>query len=395
MELVRIAKKNKDVLILFIFSLLFFTYLIRFVRTDIISHLLHVENINDGLKEYPANFAYYFLINILSGFSSIWKIKILNAILVLSTATVFKYLISKRIIIKLNESILGNNSTNKVTLIALSLFFCYSIPDPFSIFVLEQFYLGRFVPTAWQNSTTIFLFPFAILLFWKQLKVLHSSYELKIPDILVLNTLVIANAIIKPSFLFVYIPVTSLFLLSTFKNSSRKEFLWKLSPIVMGMLVIFLQKYLIYDIKMGSIQETDSSIAIGFPFKTLVHWIPAWYIPISFLLSYALPIYAIIAYKNILKYKPFLFSISLAIAGILLSAFVYETGPRMYHGNFMWQNIICCYLIFLSTISFLTPTLLDKNSWTRKDKIMVGLLILHFLSGILYLIRIGITLKYA
>lgn len=394
MKLTQVIKRNIDVISLFIFCIVIFSFLVKFVGTDISAHLSYSMRINNGDTEYPANFAFYFIINLLSGFSGIWKVYSINTVILLSAATVCKYLLSKKIIISLNPNIVELYSPNKVSLITLSLFFCFAIPDPFLVFVLEKFYLGRFVPMVWHNSTTILLFPFAIFLFWKQLTTLYSSYKVTNIDVVILNALVIANALIKPSFLFVYVPVTFLFLLKKYKSSFGKEFLLSLTPIITAGVIILLQTYLIYEKELGSIQEEDSGIAIGFPFKVLTKWIPMWYIPISLFLSYLLPIYAIISYKSILKYKPFLYSISLAIIGILLSAFVYESGPRMFHGNFAWQNIICTYLVFLSTISYLTPKILDKNSRTPKDIIMMVLLLLHSLSGIMYLFKIGLTYSY-
>lgn len=394
MKLIQALKKYFDLLILFVICVGIFTFLLKYVTTDIPQHLLQIEKINNKETFYPANFAFYFVVNALSGFSSLWKLKVLITIVLLSLASVLKYAISKKIIIELNANLIKRYSTGGLTLIALSLFLCFAIPDPFSIFVLGKFYLGRFVPIVWHNSTTVFLFPFAILLFWKQLKVFHLSYNSNIRDIFILNMLVVTNAIIKPSFLFVYLPVTFLFLLNKSRSFSGRDFLLNLTPLFTGTLIILIQTLLIYKIEMGSFQESDSSISFGYPFKMLTAWIPMWYIPISFILSFLLPIFASIIYKEILTHKPYLFALCLTVTGIVISTFVYEEGPRMYHGNFMWQNIICSYLLFLSTVSFLTPKILDKNSWKLKEKIIMGLFALHTFSGILYLVKIGLTLSY-
>jgi hypothetical protein len=258
---------------------------------------------------------------------------------------------------------------------------------------LEKFYLGRFVPQVWHNSTTIFLFPFAILLFWKQLMVFDLSYKSNIKDIIILNILVFTNAAIKPSFLFVYLPITFLFLLNKFRSFYNKDFWLNLTPLLTGAILIIIQSYLIFKLELGGLQESDSNIAISYPFKILSSLIPFWYIPIAFLLSFLLPICTTLLYKEILTYKPYLFSLSLTVTGILISAFFYETGFRMYHGNMFWQNIICSYLLFLSTISFLTPKILNKNSWDIKIKFILVLFVLHSLSGFLYLLKIGITLE--
>ena len=84
----------------------------------------------------------------------------------------------------------------------------------------------------------------------------------------------------------------------------------------------------------------------------------------------------------------------MTILAVLISAFVVEEGPRMTHGNFVWQNVVCTYLLFLSTIAYLTPKILDIKSWVLKDKIMITLLTLHGFSGIVYLIKIGLTKSY-
>ena len=145
---------------------------------------------------------------------------------------------------------------------------------------------------------------------------------------------------------------------------------------------------------MGSFNSEGSSVEVGTPFKIIGSWIPLWYIPIALIASFALPLVTAILYKEILKYKPFVYSLSLTISGLIISFFVYETGPRMYDGNFTWQNVICSYLLFLSTIAFLSPKLLDRSSWRTKELIVIGLLALHILSGIFYLIKIGLTFSY-
>jgi hypothetical protein len=191
-KVVQSMRNRFDLLLLFIFCVCVFTFITRYVSTDINDHLKHIEDINANKTSYPANFGYYLIVNLLSGLLDSVKVNLPNtAIMLLSIVSVMKYAISKRII---ESSIKAKKkfSAKSLTLIALSLFFCFAIPDPFSIFVLNKFYLGRFVPFVWHNSTTIFLFPFAIMLFWKQIKVLNPSYKYSINDILILNILALA-----------------------------------------------------------------------------------------------------------------------------------------------------------------------------------------------------------
>ena len=395
MKLIQALKENKDSVLLLIFCSGLFAFLILYVRTDISAHLKHVENINAGEAAYPSNFAFYLVINILSGFSSIRYIECLNAIALLSFASVAKYLISKKIILNLNSDSLSVRTQSGVTIIALALFFCFAIPDPFSILVLKQYYLGRFVPMVWHNSTTIALFPFAILLFWEQLKVLNSSHKTSRNALIILNALVFMNAIIKPSFIIVYVPITVLFLIKKFKFRISKELILNLTPIITASAMLLIQTFFIYEMQLGSMQKEQSSVAISAPFQVITAWIPIWYVPVSIIMSFLLPIFTIAIYrKEVLRYQPFLYSLSLTVAGILVSAFIQETGPRATNGNFTWQNVICAHLIFLATISFLTPKLIDKSSWTRKELVVLTLFGLHTLSGIVYLIWIALTRSY-
>jgi len=387
-------EKHLDSILLFVFCLLIFTYIIIYVPTDIIAHINHALKINLNESSYPANFLFYFSVNFFSGFSNYKPIIYPVTITLLSLATLAKYVISKKIILGLILKKQQQVHYNKVCLIALGLFFCFAIPDPFSLFVLKKMYLAKFAPMVWHNSTTIFLFPFAILLFWKQLKFLDFSYEVRLKDIFVINFLVVMNLAIKPSFIFTYAPVTFLFLLSRFKVDTIKNFMLKLSPIFTSGVFILVQYYLLFNLQQGSIQEESSGILISTPFEALSHWIPLWFIPISLFLSFCLPIFSMIIFKEIIKYRPFYYSLSLTIVGLIISAFIMESGPRMYHCNFMWQNVICSYLLLLSTVSFLVPKFISKDQKVKKVLLLKGLFLAHSLSGLLYLLKIFFTKNY-
>ncbi len=385
-----------DVIGLFIFCLAFFYYLISNISTDITAHIEQIRRININAAHYPANFLFYLIVNLLSGFS---QVKILNlvAVIVLSAATVLKYSLSKAFIVSINpaqnQEIIWRKKTHFI-LIALALFFCFAIPDPFSIFILKKMYLSKFVPMVWHNSTTIFLFPFAILLFWKQLKMFNTKNDIAVKEILIINLLVVLNLLIKPSFIFAYSPITFFFLLH--KNVMRNYKIWfiQLTPIITTLVVLMLQYYFIYVKQDGSFFYEKSELAIGLPFQFLLQFVPWWFIPFSFIFSYALVLFTMVCYKEILSYTPFCYALALTVFAIFISAFVIETGPRALHGNFLWQNVICTYLLFLVTITFLTPKLLNKQRWSIKDKVLLGLFTAHACAGLLYPVKIVITTSY-
>ncbi len=382
-----------DHILVFIFSFIIFSFLIKHVSTDIQLHVRQLARINVGESSYTPNFLFYFLVNLFSGFSNNMTIMLNVAAILLSMATTGKYMLSKNIIIDLLAS-KKQYSNRSITLISIALLLCFAIPDYYAVFTLNRMYLGRIVPIVWHNSTTIFLFPFAILLFWQQLRILYYKSSPSYKESLILIFLVIINILIKPSFIFVFIPITFFLILKKNGLFNYKKLFIDLLPLFIGFALIVIQYFILYYFQIGSFQKQTSSVTIETPFKVIGNWIPFWYIPIAFLLSLALPLSSIICYKEILKYKPFMYSLYLTIFGILIGAFIVETGPRMYHGNFIWQNVICAYLLFLSNVTFLIPKFLNKEKKSKKVIYLGIIFMLHFISGILYLAKIYITRQY-
>jgi hypothetical protein len=389
--------KYFDTIAIGVFCIIFYSYVLYFLKTDINTHIEQVVRINKGWTKYPPNFLFYFIINLLSGFNNI-KVLYPVTVGVLSTATVLKYIISKKIIISYNSLELNNIITNKSLMFwvfTIGLFFCFAIPDPFSIYVLKKIYLTKFVPNVWHNSTVIFLFPFAILLFWKQLKLFDFSSKANIKNLAIINLLVLINLFIKPSFIFAYAPVAFLYMLANIQNKiSWKDFILRLSPFIVITIVIAFQYYLIYVKQDGSFFNEKSSIIFTTPFKMATHYMPYQFIPISIILSYLLPIAVMLLYKEIRSYKPFIFALFLTLFAIAISAFVMESGPRSTHGNFLWQIIICSYLLFHTTITFLVPKFLHHKVRSKKDNLMLFLFLIHVGSGMLYIIKIIATHSY-
>ncbi|HRG59541.1 MAG TPA: hypothetical protein PK323_11335 [Bacteroidia bacterium] len=389
--------KYLDLIILFLCCLLIFSYLVKYVATDINAHIQQIKIINKGLANYPANFLFYFIINLLSGFSN-GNIMYFITVVVLTTATTFKYYISKLFIIQYLKSFNKINYKGyavNIALITMALFFSFAIHDPYSLFVLKKVYLSKFVPIAWHNSTSIVLFPFAILLFWKQLKLFEFESETTLKEILIINVLVLINLLIKPSFIFAYAPVSFFYMIIKFKKRiSIKDFFLRLTPYILILIVVIIQYYLIYMQQQGSFYNHKSSVILTTPFKMLAYFIPYHFIPFSLLLSFLFPIVTYLSYNEIINYKPFKYALHLTIVAIIISAFIMEQGPRSSHGNFLWQNIICTYLLFLSSISFLINNFSSKASLSKKDKLILCVLALHVISGILYLAKIWYTLSY-
>lgn len=381
-------RKHIDSLLVLGGSLLIFTFIMLFVPTDMHDHITEVQKINVGKADYPMHFLFFGLINLLSGFTSELKLLYGATILILSFSVFLKYNITKQIFGELSID------RGKAKLWSVGLLFFFALPDFYNVFVIEQFYLGRIPANVWHNSTTIMLFPFALLLFWKQYKVLRENHVLVVKDVLVLCALVLLNIYIKPSFLMVYVPVVFAMLLIKWKVIGSGKVMKLSLPLFLAIGGGVLAYLFIYQSESSLVIQSESSVVLSVPFEAFGKWLPDWYVPIAIGMSFVLPIFTIAFYREILKYKPFQWAGVFCVVGLIISAFVIESGPRSWHGNFLWQNIICCYMLMLSTLAFMLPKFYDEKEQTIQLKILKVLAYCHVIAGVLYLIKMGVTGSY-
>jgi len=397
-SLVNKFKSNIDTLLLFFVILSIYSYIVYFsskrIDADFYAHVEHIININQGIKSYPPNFFFYFIANLLSFFTSNRFFLYIVLILLLSVSTIFKYIITKRIV---SDYIFADPLFKRkfVILISFICFFIYAIPDPFLFFIHKRMYLGKIAPVVWHNSTSILLFPFALLLFWKQLQLIIGKHKNTTKNILTIVFLIFLNIIIKPSFIFVFIPATFLILVQSFliKKIKFRELLFRISPLLFGLLLIILSSSLIYLFQYGSFQAESSSISINLFFIYKL-FSPLVYFPVALLFSLFLPILSIVFYPNILKFKPFSYAFILFVFSILIAVVFVESGPRLYHLNFLWQNIFTSYLLFLTNLIFLFNNYNKNLKFDYKFIILMMLMFCHFISGFLYLFKYLLTENY-
>ncbi len=208
-----------------------------------------------------------------------------------------------------------------------------------------------------------------------------------------ISVLIIINALIKPSFLFVFLPASFAFIFIYFKGNHRKKINLALFPLFIGFCIIGLLYYFIFYLEWGAVYKGTSNIYISKPFNSVTQWIPYWYVPISFIVSFAFPIVVFCFYfKKITAYIPFVFALTLTMFGIIISTFIMEEGPRQFHGNFTWQNVICTYLLFLTSVTFLIPKIAAPKS--KKLKVIMVIFGLHVLGGLIYICKMYITSSY-
>jgi len=380
-------KNNKDTILVFFLTILIFYLLIEYSNSDIRAHLKHVVNINSGISSYPPNFLYYLLVNMLSGFTSNFHLLLVSAIIVLASSVTLKYMVTKYIItdyLAIKGIVFPQKST---ILVSIGLLFFFSIPDYYCITQLEYWYSCRFPPHVWHNSTILLVFPFAILLFWKQYKLMNFKTKNIKKELMFLSMLVIINIIIKPSFLFAFIPITGLYILKKYWSKGIKTIFIFLSPSIIGTCLILASYFLIFHFQTGTMHDEKSSIYISNFFEIFNFWMPNWYIPISLIISFIFPILFYLLYSKYIKDSLTQYTLLIVFFSILISAFIMEDGPRKSHGNFIWQNVIAVYIIELvTTLHFITVYRINSLK-NKKIKLLSFIFLLHSISGIAYLIK--------
>jgi len=366
-------------------ALLFSVILFQYHRSDIPAHAYSAKYAVDGVASYRANFLYYFVINLLSWFSGNITALFVASIIVLSASITAKLIITEAIFreyLSMNGVDVEIRKNSIIILVAaVCSLIIFPIPNPY-IFYKDYYYLGQIVSNVWHNSTTIFLVPFALMLFWKQYQLIENKDD---NNILPITILVVINILIKPSFFFVY-SVVSLFLLFTRYRISR-EFFIKIVPIVIGFVLVAIQYYLIYKLNLGYVRTSGVVVA---PFLVWKTYIPLGYIPFAVLTSFLFPI----AYFSLYEFKLDLlrrYSVYLVIASVLIFILLAETGIRLLHGNFYWQNVISTYILMMVLLIETIRQFLKRDNKNKlKTKILLLVYGVYVISGIVYLFRLVI-----
>lgn len=298
-----------------------------------------------------------------------------GAIFVLSSAAALKYYFS--------HQLLPTNSDKRVEIIKNLLLFIVLVMTPIAIpFGVDvRWFVGKFGSTLYHNSTLIFVFPFSLKLFVDSLKFPSNVSFRSSFGLIVLGLLV---ALAKPSFLFPFIIVFPLYVFWSFKNIN-KAVVVSLSISLIILTVILVEKYFIYS-GANWIYNTDTSAKVVLaPFQ--VWRILSHNMPLSFATSFILLFYILIFYSDLtIKKLNFQYALTLLVVSLLIFFLLAETGKRLPHGNFFWQipiSVLICYLIFLRNI-------LNESNFQIKGLrfyFLQLILLLYFVSGILYYVR--------
>lgn len=377
----KVIIKYLDISFVFIFSFILFILIINQAdgNSDLQAHVRIAKNMYETGNLFSGNFLMYLLLNVFSFFSCNLSLMNYSLSFLLGLSVAFKYQIVKK---HLNNF---THSKKIIIIISLSLLIVYIIPlfyflKPFGLFLnSNNMYLGYYVPNIWHNSTLIFLFPFAILLYLISVNQLHDYNKNRTYS---MTLLIIINILIKPSFFFIFLiafPVIAIF-----KFGLVKSLKYFLLPILIGLFVLSYVFLTIYNGNDGShVKIIINSIL------TVDFWITnGKYIAISILLPV---VFFICNYKKLILDWEFYYLVLLLFISLVIYFLCHETGPRASHGNFYWQIIISMWLVFL----FVVKVLFFKNEISITNLyILKSLYTIHVFMGVIYILKLLITQNF-
>lgn len=334
---------------------------------------------------------YYWTIGLVDKFCSFRYPFVLAAILVLGFASLAKYFISLFYLKSQEIDFRAHSWFSGMLVFGLMFFF------PVYVYVFEglYWYLGKFTPNVWHNSTTIFVFPFSIALFFVSLEWIGSPKQKWWWAQLLLGVLVLS---IKPSFLFVFIPALPLIDLLKRKRFDQN---FALTVLLSGMLLggVFFQKYLIYhqnpftDQVFGVSAKSEIILA---PFEVWDFYVENKFqdVATSFLFVFA---GIFLMGKRLWNDWHFQYALIMVLGAISIYFLIAESGTRMLDANFYWQipiSLFILYLVFVKHLLFEIQSVPKLKDLPWKTQMLLFLYSLHVFSGMLYLIRLLWLDKY-
>ncbi len=342
------------------------------------------EHINILLRyleqdSFPVPPLYYLIIYSLAGFSTniFWLNQV--SVVLMSISVVAKYLTT----LKWVETQFQSYKVYQLELILIVSSLLILFPVLYD-WIHFRMYLGKLATNVWHNSTTILLMPFVILLFQASFNFIQAEKPSQKLMAWVLF-LCIVQVLIKPSFLFVFVPIFPLFVL--LKSGMYSSKTW-LSIGISGFifLMILVEYYLIYELNtLKVIYRKDEEVGIGFAFLAVIKSHSANLLA-DMLASMFFPIvYGCLFPKTLLRELHLKYVIILFLSACLIGFCLVEKGERFLHGNFLWQIFMTNYLLFMVIAAESLKKIKTLGYLHYKSILLIISYLLHILSGIIYL----------
>lgn len=335
----------------------------------------------------PANFGFYELVHLLSGFAC-ERSRLLNvAIVVVGVAWGGLVVASAYAgLALLSASVAGEASTaarHQAIALVAAVGSCLLFPLPVSP---AGWYLGLLPPNVYHNSTIISAMPWSVLAFAMGCRRLTTSRQSALAPDLLLALVLVVGAVFKPGFAFAFVPAyAGLFAL---QHRWQGRQLLRLALVLLPVLLLVAGQLRWTSQHPQATLNGASVLAVTFPagWHTFVPYFGPARVLACAASSFLVPVVAYALRPVWLQRPAHRLALLSLLVGLLVFMVVYETGPRARHGNFVWQVVaashVLHWLILIDALAWVPAS----GQQRRRRMLLLGLLALEVLCGVLYLI---------
>ncbi len=276
-------------------------------------------------------------------------------------------------------SLLFNHSAGTIPVFAIALLsVALTIVAPITIWTNVPM-IGYINPIVYHNPTLIalrlFVIPVSLLVLRIFSNTSYRNVNHQLYTLLLCASLLLLSMLAKPSYAFVLIPGCCAFAAwRAFRGNRVDWMLLVLGICIPGCLLLGLQ-YLISYFNYAD----GSTISFGFLVFTR-HWIPDWRVPTQLLLSLAFPLAVyLLFFAEARKHLYLNLSWTVFVVSALATYFLYESGYRINHGNFLWNSYITVFVLMFASVLFLVQQYQrSRLSWLEDYQSMPSRMSLKF-----------------
>ncbi|MDQ2771057.1 MAG: hypothetical protein M3Y54_11220 [Bacteroidota bacterium] len=353
--------------------------------TDVQLHVGMLQKVLRGQGSVPANFGFYEVVRVASGFSDEPGRLLAAAIGVIGLAWGALVVVSGYGGRRLWQTCaLGEPETAPgVVLLLAAAGSCLLFPLPASG---EGWYLGLLPPNVYHNSTIICALPFSVLAFVLGVKRLAATRPPALADDLALSLVLVIGAVFKPSYAFAFLPAYAGLFVRQFGLHLRA--LGRLAVALLPVLLVIAGQLLWTRQHPHDTLYGASTLALGWPagWRTFVPDFGPARVAACAASSLLVPVAAYALRPVWLRRQAHQLALGSLLAGLLLFLLVHETGLRARHGNFIWQVVAASHVLhWLILLEGLAWVPADAGQ-SRRKKLLLGLLAIEVVSGAVYLV---------
>lgn len=232
----------------------------------------------------------------------------------------------------------------------------FPLTMPYIPHIGEFDYRGLLNFNVYHNPTYIMMKPFAIFsvyMFFRLFKK-YADEGIKVSEWFIFAGLMLLTTLFKPNFMIGFSISMLCMMIFDFIKRRGKGFL---KFVVFGTTVFPSIALMVY--QEITLFDANSSMKIGF--MTALRKM-AYHPEIKLLLSLVFPIVILcFVFKDIIKDKIYAFSWLHMIINLAITVFIYETGYRANHGNFIWSSNFAIGILFIASLAKLLELAKQKR----------------------------------